>query len=95
MASNDVRLACADTLTAATTRPARSRIGAASARNPSSNSWFTSAHPCARTLPISVRSAAADVTVRAVSGASATTDRYASRSSSAAPASRTRPIDVA
>jgi hypothetical protein len=43
MTSSDVRLACADTFTAAITRPVRSRIGAAIARRPSSSSWFTSA----------------------------------------------------
>ena len=47
--SSDVRLAWADTLTAATVRPARSRIGAATARRPSSSSWSTSDQPCART----------------------------------------------
>ena len=47
IASIDQRLACTATLTAAITVPSRSWIGAASARSPSSNSWSTSAKPCA------------------------------------------------
>ena len=52
------RLACAETLTAATTWPSRSRIGAATERSPSSSSWSTSAQPCARMRASSPRSSA-------------------------------------
>ena len=54
------RLAWAERLTAATTRPSRSRIGAATERRPSSSSWSTSAQPCARTRSSSARSASAE-----------------------------------
>ncbi len=47
-ASRDARLACAETLTAATIRPPPSRTGAAIERSPSSSSWSTSAQPCSR-----------------------------------------------
>jgi len=70
MTSSEVRLACAETFTAAITRPVRSRIGAAIARSPSSSSWLTSAKPCPRTRASSPRSAATEDTVRGVSDSS-------------------------
>ena len=51
-------------LIAATTFALASRIGAATARRPSSSSWSTIDQPWSRTRRSSVRSADVDVTVR-------------------------------
>ena len=69
-ASREARLACAETLTAATTAPSRPRTGAATERRPSSSSWSTSAQPWARIVASSAVSAAGSVIVRDVSGRS-------------------------
>ena len=90
------RLACTDTLSAATTVPEASLIGTAAERSPSSSSWSVTAKPCRRTLSSVVRSASRFFTVRLRQRLDVERGPAAPSSSSVDRlASSTRPIEVA
>jgi len=72
IASSEVRLAWAEMFRAATICPLWSRMGAATDRRPSSNSWSTIAQPCSRTCSRMSRRCSSCVTVCSVSGSSFT-----------------------
>ena len=95
IASIDHRLAWTATFTAATTLPCSSCSGAESARSPSSNSWSTSAKPCARIFRSSASSASGSAIVDGVIWRSGSVASDATSASSSAPAIRTRPSEVA
>ena len=89
------RLAWAETLTAATTRPPASRTGAAIERRPSSSSWSTSAQPCSRTRSSSARSSSALSIARGGERADLGPLEVGVELVVGSAASRTRPIEVA
>lgn len=89
-----VRLAWPLMLSAATMRPARSTIGAATEIRPSSSSWFTRHHCWRRACATLASSASMSVTVCLVSGSIAEASSRARTSSSGRSASSSRPSEV-